>query len=175
MAHSDRPRRSRPGPPERNGRPANAHSFDNAHDRHRAPDNARCVARTLSLGRTATCMNAFQPAVTKPVINAAALDAIDIRVGTILEVIDLPAARHLVKLTVDFGDRRRCILAGIKQERENPKEIEGRQALFVVNIEPRTMMGETSDGMLLDIGAADGVAPVLAIPERPVPCGARAG
>ena len=64
---------------------------------------------------------------------------------------------------------------GIKGERENPREIEGRQALFVVNLEPRKMMGQVSEGMLLDIGYADGLTPVLAVPEKPVPSGARAG
>ena len=57
----------------------------------------------------------------------------------------------------------------------NPEEILGCQALFVVNLEPRTMAGETSEGMLFDIGYADGVPPVLAIPERRVPNGTRAG
>jgi tRNA-binding EMAP/Myf-like protein len=80
-----------------------------------------------------------------------------------------------MKLTVNFGDYSRTILAGIKKERSNPREIEGRQALFVVNLEPRKMAGETSEGMLFDIGYADGVTPVLAVPERPVPNGARAG
>ena len=37
------------------------------------------------------------------------------------------------------------------------------------------MMGEISEGMLFDIGYADGIRPVLAIPEAPVPPGARAG
>jgi tRNA-binding protein len=63
----------------------------------------------------------------------------------------------------------------MKQERENPREIEGRQALFVVNLPPKKMMGETSQGMLFDIGYADGVAPALAIPESGVPNGTRAG
>ena len=81
----------------------------------------------------------------------------------------------LVKLTVDFGDRTRTILVGMKQERDEPKEIEGRQALFVVNLEPRKIMGEVSEGMLLDIGYADGLKPVLAVPEEEVPNGARAG
>jgi tRNA-binding EMAP/Myf-like protein len=67
------------------------------------------------------------------------------------------------------------ILAGMKGERENPREIEGRQALFVVNLEPKRMAGETSHGMLFDIGYADGITPVLATPERPVPNGVRAG
>ena len=51
----------------------------------------------------------------------------------------------------------------------------GRQALFVVNLEPRKMMGEVSEGMLFDLGYADGVTPGLAGPERPVPDGTRAG
>jgi len=47
--------------------------------------------------------------------------------------------------------------------------------LFVVNLEPREMMGELSDGMLFDIGYADKLNPVLAIPEKPVPSGTRVG
>ena len=55
---------------------------------------------------------------------------------------DVEGSDKLVKLTVDFGDHERVILAGIKQERENPQELVGRQALFVVNLEPRKMRGE---------------------------------
>jgi len=57
------------------------------------------------------------------------------------------------------------------QERADPREIEGRQALFVVNLEPRKMRGGLSEGMLFDIGYADGVRPVLSVPESPVPDG----
>jgi tRNA-binding protein len=103
------------------------------------------------------------------------LDKLDIRVGTIELVEEVPNSNKLVRLTVHFGDHRRKILAGMKQERVNPKEIEGRQALFVVNLEPRKMAGEISEGMLFDIGYADGITPVLAMPERPVPNGSRAG
>jgi tRNA-binding EMAP/Myf-like protein len=45
----------------------------------------------------------------------------------------------------------------------------------VVNLEPRKMMGEVSEGMLFDIGYADGITPVLAVPEKQVPDGVRAG
>ncbi len=98
---------------------------------------------------------------------------VDVRVGTIERVEDIPKSAKLVKLTVDLGDHKRCILAGIRQERPNPEELEGRQALFVVNLEPRRMMGEVSEGMLFDIGYADGITPVLAVPENPVPNGVR--
>lgn len=120
-------------------------------------------------------MNDFKPAPTKPVVAFAALEALDIRVGTIQKVEEVPRSEKLMKLTVSFGDHRRSILAGIKKERENPREIEGRQALFVVNLEPRKMAGEISEGMLFDIGYADGVTPVLAMPEKSVPDGTRAG
>lgn len=117
----------------------------------------------------------FTPAPIKPAISFAELDRIDVRVGTIVLVEDVTGSDKLLRLTVDFGDHRRSILAGMKQEREHPREIEGQQALFVVNLEPRRMMGEVSEGMLFDIGYADGVKPALAVPERRVPNGVRAG
>lgn len=61
------------------------------------------------------------------------------------------------------------------QERADLESIVGRQALFVVNLGSRVMAGEVSEGMLLDIGYADGLMPALAIPEHPLPDGARAG
>jgi tRNA-binding protein len=119
--------------------------------------------------------DSFDAAPIKPLVSFDILEKIDVRVGTIEEVEDVRGSNKLVKLTVNFGDHRRTILAGMKQERENPKEIEGQQALFVVNLEPRKMAGEISEGMLFDIGYADGIRPVLAVPEARVPDGARAG
>lgn len=117
----------------------------------------------------------FECAMVKPPISFDVLEKIDVRVGTIESVEDVRGSNKLVKLTVNFGDHRRTILAGMKQERENPEEIVGRQALFVVNLEPRKMAGEISEGMLFDIGYADGIQPVLAVPESRVPDGTRAG
>ena len=114
-------------------------------------------------------------APVKPTIGLDILDRVDIRVGTIEAVEDVAGSKKLVRLIVSFGDHRRKILAGMKLERANVREIEGRQALFVVNLEPRVMMGETSEGMLFDIGHADGLTPVLAVPEAPVPDGTRTG
>ncbi len=120
-------------------------------------------------------MTTIKPAPVKPFISLDLLDKVDVRVGTIELVEDVIRSDKLVKLTVNFGDRRRQILVGMKKERKNPKEVEGKQALFVVNLEPREMMSEVSEGMLFDIGYADGMTPVLAMPERPVPNGTRAG
>lgn len=120
-------------------------------------------------------MTIFKVAPVKPAISPDVLDKIDIRVGAIELVEDVKGSEKLVKLTVDFSDHKRTILVAMKQERENPKEIEGKQALFVVNLEPKKMMDQVSEGMLFDIGYADGIKPVLAMPESHVPNGARAG
>ncbi len=120
-------------------------------------------------------MTAFKVAPIKPTISPDVLDKIDIRVGTIKLVEDVEGSEKLVRLIVDFGDHKRRILVGMKQERKNPKEIEKKQALFVINLEPKKMMGQVSEGMLFDIGHADGITPVLAVPENHLPNGTRAG
>jgi methionine--tRNA ligase beta chain len=120
-------------------------------------------------------MSDFAPAPVKPTVTIAALEALDIRVGEILGVENVAGSSKLVRLRVSFGDHTRTILAGLRKEREDLTELVGRQALFVVNLEPRRMAGETSEGMLFDLGYADGVLPALAVPERPMPNGTRAG
>lgn len=111
----------------------------------------------------------------KPSIKFEDLEKIDIRVGTIEKVENIEESDKLVRLIVNFGEFKRTILVGMKKERENPAEIEGKQALFVVNLEPRKMMGEMSEGMVFDIGYANEVTPVLAMPEQSVPNGTCAG
>jgi len=124
---------------------------------------------------TENISTAFKAAPIKPAIALDVLDKIDVRVGTIEAVENIEESDKLVKLRVNFGDHKRNILAGMKGERENPREIVGQQALFVVNLEPKRMAGEVSEVMLFDIGYADGIIPVLAVPEKQVPDGARVG
>ncbi|SHJ81629.1 methionyl-tRNA synthetase C-terminal region/beta chain [Dethiosulfatibacter aminovorans DSM 17477] len=116
--------------------------------------------------------------MSKPIkenINFEDLSKIDVRVGTIESVENVEGSNKLVKLQVDFGDFNRQILVGMQGERENPQEIVGEQALFVVNLAPKKMAGEISEGMLFDIGYESGITPVLAQPEKPVPNGTIAG
>ena len=116
-------------------------------------------------------------ASTKPTITTQDLDKIDIRVGTIVKVEDVEGSDKLVKLTVDLGEEAtRTVLVGMKKERKDPRgEVEGKQALFVLNLPYKTMMGIESQGMIFDIGYADHITPVLSMPEKPVPNGTRVG
>ena len=115
------------------------------------------------------------PAPIKPIATLADLEKLDVRVGTIRQVADVPGSDKLMQLIVTFGDHERSILAGLKKERSDPRVLAGMQALFVVNLPPRRMAGLVSEGMLFDIGYADDIVPVLSTPESPVPDGARAG
>ena len=130
---------------------------------------------TATLDARSPAHSGFQPAAVKPTASVDAVGQLDIRVGTVVKVDDVPGAVRLSLLTVDFGDRQRTIVAGIKKERAEPHLVRGQQALFVVNIPPRTIHGQQSEGMLFDVGYADGVRPALAQPEWPVPNGTRAG
>jgi tRNA-binding protein len=122
--------------------------------------------------------NTMEKFILKPIKNEISFEDfanIDIRIGEIDEVLDISKSSNLMKLVVNFGDHKRTIIAGIKKERENPKEIQGKQALFVVNLPTKEMFGEKSEGMLFDIGYENKITPVLAIPEKQVPNGSSAG
>ena len=122
--------------------------------------------------------NIMEKFILKPIKDEISFEDfvnIDIRVGEIDEVLDIPKSNNLMKLVVNFGDHKRTIIAGIKKERENPKEIQGKQALFVVNLPNKEMFGEKSEGMLFDIGYENKITPVLAMPEEKVPNGSSAG
>ena len=118
----------------------------------------------------------IETAPVKPTITIDDLDKIDVRVGRIVAVDDVGGSKKLIKMTVDFGSFTRTILSGMKEEREDCEaELKGKQALFVVNLAPRKMAGEVYEGMIYDIGYEDGILPALAMPERDVPNGVRAG
>lgn len=111
----------------------------------------------------------------KELISIDDVDKLDVRVGEIIEVTDIPESPKLVELKVDFGEFTKNILVGFKTERENPKEVEGKQALFIVNLPPKKMAGHVSEGMIFDIGFSSGITPVLAVPEKSVPNGTLVG
>jgi tRNA-binding EMAP/Myf-like protein len=144
-------------------------SLQAGHDRNHLAQIERLVTGNQ------TARAAFRAAPVKPTVVTALLEQLDVRAGTIHAAIPLAGTDRLAVLTVSFADRERTIVAGIRTERLSLDAIVGRQCLFVVNLEPRTIRGQLSEGMLFDIGFADGLRPALAQPEWPVPDGTRAG
>jgi methionyl-tRNA synthetase len=80
---------------------------------------------------------------------------LDIRVGTILEAEKVPKTQKLLKLKIDTGIDQRTIVSGIAEDYD-PKDIIGQKACFLVNLEPRTIRGIESDGMILMAEGPDG-------------------
>jgi len=76
---------------------------------------------------------------------------IDLKVGEVKEVTDLEEANSLYKVIVDLGDEERQLLAGLKKYYEK-EDLEGKQVVIVANLEPKSMFGEESQGMLLAVG-----------------------
>jgi methionyl-tRNA synthetase len=98
----------------------------------------------------------------KPLISFDQFAAMDIRIGKILECEVKEGSEKLYRLKVNFGEEgERIILSGIQQF-FTPEELIGKQFVFIINIEPRKIMGELSNGMIL---AADGEKPIPLIPQ----------
>ena len=105
----------------------------------------------------------------KPLITYDQFAALDMRIGVIRTCEEKEGSEKLVKLTVDFGDEgTRTIFSGIKQW-YTPEDLIGKQFLFIINLEPRKMMGEFSEGMIL---MAEGEKPLALIPQEEAPIGA---
>lgn len=105
-------------------------------------------------------------------VNISDLEKLDIRIGTFKTVEPVSGSEKLYKEIVDFGPEigERQILSGI-QKYFTPEELIGKQALFIVNLEPRYMMGFESQGMLFATDNENG--PVLITPDMPVPNGSK--
>lgn len=95
---------------------------------------------------------------------------LDIRIGRILKAERVDGADKLLKLDVDLGIEKRTIVAGIA-ESYKPEELIGREAPFIVNLEPRTIRGIESKGMIL--AASAGGKPVILGPEKEVEPGTK--
>ncbi|MER3403079.1 MAG: methionine--tRNA ligase subunit beta [Armatimonadota bacterium] len=93
---------------------------------------------------------------------------VQIRVASIRTAEPVPKSDKLYKLTVDLGDETRTLVAGIA-ETYSPESLVGRQIAVVVNLQPATIRGVVSEGMLL-AADVDGKA-VLLTPDREVPNG----
>jgi methionine--tRNA ligase beta chain len=107
---------------------------------------------------------------SKPTIKFEDFSKIDMRIGTVVSAEEVEGSEKLIKMEVDFGEiGRRQILGGLKSWYE-PKDLEGKQIPFVINIEPRKMMGLESQGMVLAVESSDRA--VLLFPKESVENGA---
>lgn len=105
---------------------------------------------------------------TKEKIQYEDFAKLDIRVGVVKEVYDIETADKLYKILVNFGEEDVQILSAIK-EFFTKEELIGKQITVLVNLEPRKMRGEISNGMLLAVDSENGVN--FLIPEKPVKAG----
>ncbi len=95
---------------------------------------------------------------------------VDLRVAKIVAAERVPGSEKLVKLGIDLGETRQLV-AGIGNAYA-PEELVGREIIVVANLEPRTLMGLESQGMLLAAHGDDGV-PFLLMPDKEVPPGSK--
>ena len=111
----------------------------------------------------------------------------DIRVGTIKSVEPIEGADKLLKFMIDFNEietvpvegeeavqkpKLRQILSGIREFFPEYEKLVGKQALYIINLEPRTIRGLESHGMLMAVDGPDG-KPVFLTPEREVNAGSK--
>lgn len=125
-------------------------------------------------------------------ISLADFQKVEIRVGKILSAEKIEDADKLLKLSVDFGlvgnnnvqivpgesteEKKpdvRQIVSGISFYFPDPSVLVGRKCMFVTNLEPRTIRGYESNGMLFAVSTEDGKFSLLE-PSDDIPVGAKA-
>lgn len=107
----------------------------------------------------------------KPRISIEEFSKIEVQIGTVRAAERVPETDKLLRLSVDFGEAKgpRQIVSGIAAYVSEPESLVGRQLAFVTNLEPRTIRGLESDGMLFAVGSGETFAFVT--PDREVPPG----
>ncbi|MES2930512.1 MAG: methionine--tRNA ligase [Patescibacteria group bacterium] len=103
----------------------------------------------------------------------------DIRIGTIRDIEPVPETDKLLRCQIDFGEKNengevalRQIISGIREYYPEYEKLIGKQVLYIVNLEPRTIKGIESNGMLMAVDGKDD-KPVFLIPEAPVESGTK--
>jgi len=97
--------------------------------------------------------------------------SIELKTARIKKAERIEASEKLIKLEVSLGEETRQIVAGIAKS-YTPEELEGKMIIIVANLEPRTLMGYESQGMLLAATNEEG-NPILVTPQKDVKEGVR--
>lgn len=78
---------------------------------------------------------------------------VEMKVGKVVEAADVEESNKLIRLTVDVGEKEtRNIFTGVRTYGFTGEDFKDKKFLFVTNLEPRKMMGEESQGMILAVG-----------------------
>lgn len=115
-----------------------------------------------------------QDQILKPTINYAEFAKLDIRVAIVKTAEEIVGADKLLKLTLDVGEvesgglGERVVAAGIKAW-YTVDELIGREVIYLANLEPRTLRGVESQGMVLAAETEAGA--VLLAPSKTAPAG----
>jgi methionyl-tRNA synthetase len=103
----------------------------------------------------------------------------DIRIGTIKEIEPVPETDKLLRFQIDFNEKNenqeptlRQIVSGIHEYFPEYEKLIGKQVLYIINLEPRTIKGVESNGMLMAVDGRDG-KPVFLIPDTEVDSGSK--
>lgn len=104
----------------------------------------------------------------KPLIDFDVFAKLDLRIGTIIAAEKVEKTEKLLKLLIDLGTEQRTIVSGIAQHFD-VSNIIGRQAVIVVNLEPRKMRGIDSNGMILMAEDENGKLHFIASEEKIAP------
>ncbi len=106
------------------------------------------------------------------IVNFSDWEKLDLRVGKILEIEDIEGADKLYKLTVDIGDEKRTVCAGIKKY-YSKKELKGKKIILFTNLAPRKLKGIESQGMILAAVNEEEDKVILLAPEKDIEVGSK--
>lgn len=97
-------------------------------------------------------------------------DKCQFQVGLVLSCEEVPKSKKLLKFKIQVGGGTRQILSGIKQYYK-PEELIGKRVMVLVNLKPREIAGQMSEGMILSAADEEGNLAIMT-PERFMPSGA---
>jgi methionyl-tRNA synthetase len=106
-------------------------------------------------------------------ISFADFEKLDLRIGKIIEAIEVPQSKKLIKIVVDFGTEKRQAVAGLLRYYK-PEELVGKKCVFLLNLQRRMLAGIESQCMVLAAEDSTGNVSVLE-PEKDIAEGSKIG
>ncbi|KPJ57187.1 hypothetical protein AMJ49_01065 [Parcubacteria bacterium DG_74_2] len=97
---------------------------------------------------------------------------LDLRVAKVIKAENVEGSKNLMRMEIDLGNEKRQIVAGISQFYK-PEDLIGKEIIVIANLEPKTLFGLESKGMLLAAEDEKQKEPVLLIPDKEVPLGTK--